>query len=161
MIEQVVNVLGAAERDAIASGLATSLRDTVAALDPAESRRWWRLVATEEFDAWLIDWPPGTSVPRHDHDGAAASIRLVRGSLVETRFDAAGGVRRLALSADASHHVPAEVTHELGNRGRVDATSVHVYSPPLRSMAFYDHDGAPTRRDEVAPSPTLWSLELT
>jgi hypothetical protein len=153
--------LGAGERDAIAQGLATSLRDTVADLDAHGSRRWWRLVATDEFDAWLIDWPPGTGVARHDHDGAAASIRLIRGHLVEARFEPDGTVQHHRLSGEGPHDVPAAVTHELGNRGAFVATSVHVYSPPLQSMGFYDRDGEPTRREEVESSPTLWSLDLT
>jgi hypothetical protein len=31
--------------------------------------------------------------------------------------------------------------HEVWNPGPSDAMSVHVYSPPLSTMTFFDHDG--------------------
>jgi hypothetical protein len=34
-------------------------------------RRWQRLVATPEYDAWLIQWGPDTNVEPHDHGGSA------------------------------------------------------------------------------------------
>jgi hypothetical protein len=152
--------LGADEREAIARGLAASLRGTVEGLAPDESRRWWRLVATETFDAWLIDWPSATSVPRHDHDDAAATIVVIRGDLVELRFEPSGTLRREVVTPARSHHVPVGVAHELTNQGPFPASSIHVYSPPLRTMGFYDHRGMATHRDEIDPSPAMWSLDL-
>jgi hypothetical protein len=47
--------------------------------------------------------------------------------VVSTKQVARGG----AVSFDAGH------IHSVVNRGDVAATSVHVYSPPLRSMGWY------------------------
>ena len=151
--------LAPAERDAIAVGLAASVRTAVDGLEVGATRRWWRLVATDTFDAWLIDWPPGTEVPRHDHDGAAASICVGRGELVETRFDTSGPSWSRAWSGGLLR-VGAEVSHQIGNEATHPASSVHVYSPPLRSMGFYDGDGASVRREGVDAAPTLWNVDL-
>jgi hypothetical protein len=160
-VNALIPALGALERDAVARGLASSMREAVERLDVASERRWWRLLATEEFDAWLIDWPSGGSVPRHDHDGAEASIRVVRGRLVECRFFGAASVGTSILVPGRTHRVPADVTHEIVNRDDSVATSVHVYSPPLRSMGFYDDDGVATHRDAVDASPVLWNTALS
>jgi hypothetical protein len=40
----------------------------------------------------------------------------------------------------------------------VAALSVHVYSPPLSSMSYYDGDGStPLRNDAVDKEAPLWS----
>ena len=148
------------ERDAIARALAISLRSTASDLGDASDRRWWRVVATESFDAWLIDWPPGTSVPRHDHDGAEASLCVVRGELVEHTFDGPEIGATSVLPPDLVHRVAAESSHEVVNLAPSSATSVHVYSPPLRSLGFYDDLGETTRRDVVEPVPALWKVDL-
>jgi quercetin dioxygenase-like cupin family protein len=154
-----VEVLDVVERDAIAIGLAAGLRRSVDELADGVVRRWWRLVATETFDAWLIDWPEGTSVPRHDHDGAAASLCVVRGRLVETRFGPTGATFH-TLQPGEVRRVAADASHEIANVATDPATSVHVYSPPLTAMGFYDPDGGPVRHDRVDPAPALWSVEL-
>ena len=150
------------ERDAVALGLGASLRTAIDALDPPADgqRRWWRIVATDTFDAWLIDWPEATGVPRHDHAGAAASICVVRGELTETRFPSDGAPAvRVAAPGDV-FTVGADASHLVENRRPEPATSVHVYSPPLRSMGFFDGTDEPVRRDAVDPSPTLWATVL-
>jgi uncharacterized RmlC-like cupin family protein len=155
----LLDSLDPVERDAVAIGLAASVRPSVDRLDVAGERRWWHLVATDTFDAWLIDWPSGTAVPRHDHDGAAASICVVRGRLVEIRFAAGGSSLSTARPGEVLR-VDADVSHQIGNDATDPATSVHVYSPPLSSMGFYDPDGVPVRRDPVDAAPALWNLEL-
>jgi hypothetical protein len=46
----------------------------------------------------------------------------------------------------------ADHVHAVVNRGAVAATSVHVYSPPLRSMGFHDGgDDERVRVETIAP----------
>ena len=47
------------------------------------------------------------------------------------------------------HVVADEISHEIRNVAGAVATSVHVYSPPLRAMSFYDDAGALAHRDVV------------
>jgi predicted metal-dependent enzyme (double-stranded beta helix superfamily) len=107
------------------------------------SRRSWRLVArTPDFDAWLISWPCGGKVELHDHGSATGAVSVISGSLVESvpwRDDTG----RLAL---VRHEVPAGVTlgfgaghiHDVTNEADGPALSLHVYSPALSTMTFYD-----------------------
>jgi predicted metal-dependent enzyme (double-stranded beta helix superfamily) len=151
--------LAPAERDALAVALAAGFVTSVADLSPSTDRRWWRVMATGQFDAWLIDWPVATSVQPHDHGGSAASIAVVRGALREVRLDLAGPVLS-DLAPGTVHRVAADAVHDIANPGPARATSVHVYSPPLRTMVFYDDAGAALRQDDVDPEPVLWSTDL-
>jgi hypothetical protein len=45
------------------------------------------------------------------------------------------------------------------NLSEAPASSVHVYSPPLSSMMFYDPAGTPCRFERVDPETPVWSTE--
>jgi quercetin dioxygenase-like cupin family protein len=100
--------------------------------------RWFeQVLVTDEYDVWVIGWPPGTSVGLHDHDGAGAAICVVEGELVESR-PARTSAPEWQLRAGQTVTVDRDVVHDVANRGAAAATSVHVYSPPLQAMRFYD-----------------------
>lgn len=124
----------------IASGLA-SVTDAWDPVPPSPDERRFRLVlATERYDAWVIHWPPGTGLDAHDHGGSVGAFVVISGALDEDRLgtDTPSERRRIvpgmAVSLDVDH------VHAMTNRGDVGATSVHVYSPPLRTMRFYRPD---------------------
>src|SRR5579872_4701134 len=50
------------------------------------ARSGLRLAGTEDFDAWLLAWPPGMSVAPHDHGESGGAFTVVDGTLVETRW---------------------------------------------------------------------------
>jgi hypothetical protein len=66
----------------IARGLATAIA-VAPPVSSADGRRWWRLLATDQFDAWLIDWPTGEAVEPHDHGGSAGAFAVIAGELTE------------------------------------------------------------------------------
>ncbi len=110
--------------------------------------RWWRpLGATSRWDAWLEGWPPGDAIELHDHGGSTAVVRVLAGRLLETWLDDGGGLRRRRLEAGSSVWLPRQHVHDLVNVDAVPALSVHVYSPPLRTMTWY----APTPRGGAVP----------
>ena len=109
-----------------------------------------RLLVAETYEAWLLGWAPGQHVGVHDHGGAAGTFVVVEGVLTEERPRARRGTRR--LSAGDIGAVPPHRLHDVGNRSAGGALSVHIYSPPLTTMTFYDATGrAPVRTEEVAP----------
>jgi len=116
-------------------------------------RSWRLLVRARDLDAWLIAWPAGGRADLHDHGLSAGAISVVSGSLVEAvpeRDDS--GVLRLArrdLRAGTTMGFAAGHVHDVTNESGRSALSVHVYSPALPSMTYY----------ELA-ADRLWSREV-
>jgi Cysteine dioxygenase type I len=87
---------------------------------------------------------------------------VVRGELEELRWNAGGTLRSRRLQAGETGAVERGVVHDV--RGvSADALSVHVYSPPLSTMAIYDDevgeviDVEVVSDDEVAAcDPARW-----
>jgi quercetin dioxygenase-like cupin family protein len=122
----------------VAHGFARSA--TASQLPPGDERRWVQLVATDAYDAWLIAWPRGAALGMHDHGGSSAAVQVVAGRLVERHLDEDRPeiVHERALGAgDAIAFGPTHV-HALRNEDDAEAISVHVYSPPLRHMSYFD-----------------------
>jgi quercetin dioxygenase-like cupin family protein len=91
-----------------------------------------RLMANDVFDVWLIGWPPHHSTTRHDHGGSLGIVLVLDGELEEaTNF----ATKRLC-AGDVTVVAPGAV-HDVGT-GESTALSLHLYSPPLTEMNFYD-----------------------
>lgn len=116
-------------------------------------RRFYDLVdIADDYDVWVIGWCAGQGIDLHDHGGSAGALHVFAGQLVErhrdlsvpdlltpNRADAAAEVRE-TLANGTTHAFGAGHVHRLVNPGPHPAASVHVYSPPLSSMTFYDQD---------------------
>jgi hypothetical protein len=79
----------------------------------------------------------------HDHCRSHGAAQITHGDLIEAFTDARGNARlqTRTLGAGSGVTVPAERVHEVWNPGPGRALSVHVYSPPLRSMTFFEPAG--------------------
>jgi predicted metal-dependent enzyme (double-stranded beta helix superfamily) len=112
--------------------------------------RWHvRLRVTDHYDVWLIGWGVASLVEMHDHGASAGAIAVMYGTLVEHTPRTAGGVRRQRLAAGTVHAFAAGHRHDVVNDGPDVAMSVHVYSPPLAAMTFYDDAGVAVRTEAV------------
>ena len=102
--------------------------------------RWYLpLHRSDAFDVWLLAWERGQDTDWHDHGGSSGSFAVAEGCLAE-QYRAPGGRRvahRRVLGGEAVAFGPAHV-HDVGHRGGGPASSIHAYSPPLRTMTFYD-----------------------
>jgi predicted metal-dependent enzyme (double-stranded beta helix superfamily) len=110
--------------------------------DPDPLRRSWDLIlATDHFEAWAIDWPPGGSIKLHDHGDSLGAVVVTEGELVETRVvrGAEGQLRTKTTTLGRSDFLELErgCVHDVINPGTLGATSIHVYAPRLRSMTYY------------------------
>lgn len=108
--------------------------------------RSWRLIAqTGDFDAWLIAWPGGAAADLHDHGGSRGAIHVIDGTLTETIPwpDDRGSVAfaRREVHSGATVAFGAGHVHDVRNESAGHALSLHVYSPPLRAMNYYDRSG--------------------
>ena len=133
----------------MAAGLATAVTSDDVTVEPGQLRGFVQLLATPSYEAWLIAWAPSGALELHDHGGAAGAVRVVSGELVELSTDVVerGPLRARTVPAGHDLAVPATCVHEVWNPGPHTALSVHVYSPRITSMTFYDHALVPTRTE--------------
>jgi hypothetical protein len=116
----------------------------------APGGRWHvRLRVTDHYDVWLIGWGVDSRVELHDHGDSAGAISVVHGTLVEHTPRPAGGFRFYAITTGDLHTFDAGLRHDVLNEGPDAAMSVHVYSPPLTSMTYYDDDVMPVRTEVI------------
>jgi predicted metal-dependent enzyme (double-stranded beta helix superfamily) len=150
--------LAPSELRRLARGLAAFAGELADLATGAE--RAWRLVAdSDAYEAWVIGWPAGGALELHDHGGSRGVVSVVAGSLLETSVAHFGD--RLALrtrtvsAATSPLSIGVGRIHDVTNLGPGPALSVHVYSPRLTSMTFFEltHDELRAHRTEyLGPS---------
>lgn len=125
----------------MATGLARTAEAWICRLEShPTARTGLRILATQSYDAWLLRWPPGVAVSPHDHGDSNAAFTVAAGALREVRWsDGHRSERR--LEAGEGTVVPQGVVHDVVAAG-AEALSIHVYSPPLSRMAFFDDRAA-------------------
>jgi len=142
----------------IVAGLATACDLWGAAVchDP-DGRRPVRLLAAGAYEVWVIGWTTGQHVEPHDHGGSAGAFLVVEGALVEVLPQPGGHAIERALGPGRVRHLAVGTVHDVVNRAPEPATSLHVYSPPLSAMTYYDPATlAPVATEAVAAvSPVL------
>lgn len=123
---------------AIAAGLAAvSLPWELGTVTTPVEREYELILATCQYDAWLIHWPPGTGLDAHDHGGSAGAFSVVAGLIDEDVIAPDGTTTTRRLGAGETVAFGPEHVHAVVNRGTAGVTSVHVYSPPLGAMGFH------------------------
>ena len=123
----------------IAAGLAEArtLWQSLVRYEP-DGRDPVRLLATERYEAWVIGWLPGQGVRPHDHGDAAGTFVVTSGELTEVLPRLCGAPVERRLVPGRTRHVPVGRIHDVVNHSLEPATSIHVYSPPLTHMTYYD-----------------------
>jgi hypothetical protein len=133
--------LGAEAMQLVAAGLAQSSPCVDHVWTPGTRRRYTRLLDTALYDAWLIEWLPSSCLELHDHGHSRGAVVVAVGSLVEiyTDLEARHPLRTKVRGCGERFAISSTRVHQLSNPGPAVALSVHVYSPPLMAMTFYDH----------------------
>jgi Cysteine dioxygenase type I len=111
--------------------------------DPV-ARFYLQLHRDPHVDIWLIGWTNQQDTGFHDHDVSSGAVHVCTGELVEDRFE----LTDLGLRArEVTHHAgdtfdfDASHVHRLRHpEGKASAVSIHVYSPALWRMGYYDAD---------------------
>ena len=118
-----------------------------------------RLLATEAYEVWVIGWTEGQGVDLHDHAGSIGALVVTEGALREVR----PGEAPVDLHPRVVRELTPGLVHEVFNPGSAPATSIHVYSPPLVAMGYYDRSGERSILLEhvVHEPPALGSGEAT
>lgn len=122
--------------------------------DP-DGRRPVRLLATEAYEVWVIGWTRGQGVRVHDHGPSAGAFVVTEGELTEVLPCRGGGdaVER-ALGPGRVRDLTVGTVHDVVNRSDTPATSLHVYSPALTTMTYYDPTTLlPVETAAIEPEP--------
>ena len=123
-----------------------------------ETRSWRLMARTADFDAWLIAWPRGGKVELHDHGTSTGAVSVISGVLVEAVpwRDDTGHLTlvRHELHAGATLGFGGGHVHDVTNESDEPALSLHVYSPALTSMTFYELSG-----DQLVVRDVAWSVD--
>jgi predicted metal-dependent enzyme (double-stranded beta helix superfamily) len=108
--------------------------------------RWYELLLEDDhFEAWLLGWPVGERIELHDHGSSSGALVVLEGTLLETYVVASewvrpgGRLRHRRLARGAHVSFGPDHIHDVVNGGTGQALSIHVYSPRLRSMTFYEN----------------------
>lgn len=142
VLAQSPSTVDSRELTTLALRLGSAMRGDEVTIERGEERGFVRLLETPTHEAWLIAWARTSGLDLHDHGGSAGAIHVVRGRLHEeyTDLDRPHHLRSRQLGPGRSVLVPASRAHEVTNRGPGLALSIHVYSPPITTMTFYDRD---------------------
>jgi hypothetical protein len=113
----------------------------------------------EDSVAWLNVMAEPRDTGYHDHDGSAVGVYVIAGSVTNEGLPVAGPRRPRRYGPGDSFSVPGSGIHRMDHQA--GAITVHVYSPPLRAIGYYEViDGLlqriPGPPDEASPeSPRL------
>ena len=124
---------------AIAAGLAR-VEQPLPADEAGGGARSSRLIATAFYDVWLITWPDDSGLEPHGHGEVRSVLQVVDGELTEAYSDRVAGVEAAVRTLRRGSVTTAEpsVVHSLSNRSGAESTTLHVYSPPLVDVTFFD-----------------------
>jgi hypothetical protein len=75
---------------------------------------------------------------QHDHDRSRGAVAVVSGALAERRLAVGGPPPTAIHPTGASFSFGATHIHDVSQTGSDLATSLHVYSPRLGEMGFYE-----------------------
>jgi hypothetical protein len=130
---------------ALKLGGRTELWQPLVRHDPA-ARFYLQLHRDPHVDIWLICWTNQQDTGFHDHDISSGAVHVCSGDLVEDRFeltDLGLRAREIARPAGSTFDFDASHVHRLRHpEGEGPAVSLHVYSPALWRMGYYDADAS-------------------
>lgn len=126
------------------------------ATGPGSSLPLWQ---DEHSVAWLNIYRERRDTGYHDHDGSAVGVHVIAGSVTNEGLPVGGPRRVRRYGPGESFSFPGSGIHRMDHAA--GAITIHVYSPPLRAIGYYDIVDALLQRtpgppDEGSPaSPRL------
>jgi predicted metal-dependent enzyme (double-stranded beta helix superfamily) len=112
-------------------------------------RVYVRLHRDHHVDVWLLCWVSAQETGLHDHDLSCGAVRVMDGRLAELRMVLGRGELDETIYAPGEgFSFDASRIHDVCHAGTEPAVSLHVYSPPIWRMGFYEPgaDGRLARR---------------
>ena len=116
----------------------------------------WR---DEHSEGWLNTWWESRDTGYHDHDGSCVGVAVLAGRASNEALTVGGPRRVRSYGPGEDFSFPGSGIHRMDHDA--GAVTVHVYSPPIRSIGSYELVDGELRRtpgssdDESPPSPRL------
>ena len=131
----------------------------VSALDRESAGEALLLWRGDGSEAWLNLWWQTRDTGYHDHDGSCVGVYVIEG-VARNESLVVGGPRRVReYRAGDRFAFPGTGIHRMEHEP--GAITIHVYSPPLRSIGEYElEDGELRRRPVAADEPSSASPRL-
>jgi hypothetical protein len=108
----------------------------------AEERYFRQLHRDPHLDVWLICWTHQQETGLHDHDVSSGAVHVCRGDLFEDRLELRdGALERASIPRPEGETFDFDASHVHCIRhpdGGGPAVSIHVYSPALWRMGYYE-----------------------
>ena len=108
----------------------------------AKERTYVQLHRDAHLDVWLLCWANDQETGLHDHDLSSGAVHVCRGDLVEDRMELRDGVlQRVSVTRPQGTTFDFDSSHVHCLRHSEEAppaVSIHVYSPALWRMGYYD-----------------------
>ncbi|KAI0160916.1 RmlC-like cupin domain-containing protein [Hypoxylon sp. FL1284] len=108
----------------------------------------------------VLVWTPGKASPIHDHGNAHCLMKILRGSLTETRYEFPDGDKQKPMQIKSEKVLEdngvAYMADELGlhrvsNQGSDYAVSLHLYTPPnVAKFGCNIFDGSTGKKTHIA-----------
>jgi predicted metal-dependent enzyme (double-stranded beta helix superfamily) len=113
-----------------------------------DERIYVELHRDHHLDVWLICWTGRQDTGLHDHDVSGGAVRVVEGALDEDRLAFSTGIDTTRYGAGESFRFDSSRIHDVRNAPGHETVSLHLYSPPLWRMGYYEvgEDGRVARR---------------
>jgi hypothetical protein len=113
---------------------------------PGEAVLLWRTAGSE---AWLNTWWQPRDSGYHDHDGSGGGVHVIEGEVVGEYLRVEGERRVTRFAAGDAFSFAGDRIHRVDHLA--GAVTVHVYSPPLRSIGHYELVDGELRREPLSP----------
>jgi hypothetical protein len=121
----------------------------VSALDRASAGDAVLLWRGDASEAWLNLWWRARDTGYHDHDGSCVGVYVIEG-VARNESLVIGRPRRMREYKPGDRFAfPATGIHRMEHEP--GAITVHVYSPPIRSIGEYELEDGELRRRPAAP----------
>ena len=113
-----------------------------------DERVYTQIFRDHNLDVWLICWSGDQDTGLHDHDLSSGAVRVVEGELAEDRLVFGRGFDTTTYGPGETFCFDATRIHDVRHAGDAPTVSLHLYSPPIWRMGYYevDEDGRVARR---------------
>ena len=102
----------------------------------ARQRIYELLWRNEHSEAWLLSWNEPRDTGYHDHDGSCVGVHVISGTASNEALMYGPGRRVREYGPGDSFHFPGGGIHRMEHEP--GAITIHVYSPPIRSLGHYE-----------------------